>query len=172
MTAIIAAYSANRVIGKNNTVPWRIREDMKYFKKVTDGSTILMGRNTYQSILDDFGKSLPNRRNIVVSGSLKAVEKGFELARSLGQALKMSDANNPSEEVFIVGGAVLYKTALDDDVVDQMYITEVHAEVDGDVFFPEFDKGDWVEVSRRELTKDDNNAYDYAFTVLIRSAKA
>jgi dihydrofolate reductase len=172
MTSIIAAYSTNRVIGNDNAIPWKMSDDMNHFRKVTDGSTVIMGRNTYQSLLDTLGGALPNRRNIVVSKSLIEVEEGFEVVDSLEKALGKSNALSEQDEVFIIGGSQLYAYALEEDLVDQMYITEIHGHVAGDAYFPEYDKGDWLEVSRVEKSKDAKNNYDYAFTLLIRSASA
>jgi len=168
MTAIVVAYTKNRVIGKDNDLPWHMPADMKHFKDITTGGTVIMGRKTYDSVIKQLKGPLPNRRNIVVSRSLKSVPKGWELAGSIDEALEMADADNSDAEAFVVGGEQIFKSVLDDDLIDQLYLTEIDTEIDGDAFFPDLNEADWLEISNVKHSKDDKNPYDYSFIVKIR----
>ena len=144
MLSIIVAISENNCIGKNNALPWNIREDMKHFKDVTSGSIVLMGRNTWESIPVKFSP-LSNRKNIVVTRDENyEVPENVEIYSSIDEALE----KYKSENVFIIGGASIYKQTI--DKADQLFITEVHQFVDGDTFFPEIDKNVWQEVERED----------------------
>jgi dihydrofolate reductase len=132
MISIIAAMNNERVIGKNNALPWNIPEDLKNFKKLTSGNAIIMGRKTYESI----GRPLPNRQNIVVSKTMEPAE-GIEVCRSLEAAVTAAK----SEEVFVIGGATIYQQAL--PFTDRMYLSYVDKKVEGDVFFPKFEEAEW-----------------------------
>lgn len=132
---LIAAVAENRVIGRDGGLPWHIPADLKHFKALTTGHTVIMGRRTYESI----GKPLPNRRNIVVSRTMtQPPTEGVELAASLEEAL----ARASQEECFIIGGAQLYAEAL--PRAQWLHLTRVHAEVEGDVLFPEVDWSQWI----------------------------
>ena len=139
--AIIVARAKNGVIGVNNTLPWRLPEDLKHFKNTTLGHPIIMGRNTWESL----GKALPGRRNIVVSRNPDYEAADAEVFESLDDAI---DACSGSDKVFIIGGAQIYDEAL--IYVDKLIITEVDIEVDGDAYFPNVDEMLWKEVSREE----------------------
>ena len=135
--SLITAMDDNRTIGFNNTLPWHIPEDLKHFKETTKGCTVIMGRKTYDSL--GIYKPLPNRINVVISRTQTKDNKNpFVLFNdSLEQAIE----DHKDEEVFIIGGAEIYKQAL--PLVDSMYITHVEGKHDGDTFFPEFDKSEW-----------------------------
>ncbi len=158
--SLIVAKSENNVIGKDNQIPWRLSKDLKYFKKCTLNHTIIMGRKTYESI----GKALPKRNNVVLSSTM-APQAGISVCRSMQEALG-SCVMRKEKEVFIIGGAALYELAL--DFVDRLYITEVKAVIEGNVFFPEFDMSEWNELSRTSNTKDERNEYDFDFVVFER----
>jgi dihydrofolate reductase len=132
---IIAAVAKNRVIGKDNKLPWHISEDLKNFKRLTTGNTVLMGRKTFQSI----GKPLPNRHNIVISRSMPATS-GVDVCRSVEEGLQK--ARSYGRDVFIIGGANLYQEML--PYADMMYISYVKGDYEGDVYFPEFNEEDWA----------------------------
>ncbi len=149
--AIIVARAKNGVIGVNNTLPWRLPEDLKHFKNTTLGHPIIMGRNTWESL----GKALPGRRNIVVSRNPDYEANGAEVFTSLEDAI---DACTGNEKVFIIGGAQIYDEAL--AYVDKLIITEVDIEVDGDAYFPNIDDMMWQETSREE---HHNGDLAYAF---------
>jgi len=150
--SIIAAIARNGVIGKNNTLPWHLPADMAFFKKTTTGHTIVMGRKNYQ----DIGRPLPNRRNIVLSRDTGFRAKGCEVVNSFDEMLAITDDN---EEVFIIGGAGLYVTAL--AVAPRMLITKIAAEIKGDVLFPEIIWNDWQEISSEHHDADEKNKYAF-----------
>lgn len=141
---IIAAISENNAIGKEGDIPWEIPEDMKHFKEKTMGNPVIMGRKTYQSIPENY-RPLTGRTNIVLTRSgFKPEEKNVEVANSLEQAYEL--AENIGEKAFIIGGASVYREALKH--ADKMILTEVHREVDGDTFFPEWNQEEWKEIQR------------------------
>ena len=140
MVNIIVAVADNGAIGKDNSLLWHIREDLKYFKKVTMGCPVIMGRRTFESI----GRPLPGRQNIVVSKSgTYALPEGVLPAGSLEEAVSKAEG----DEMFVIGGGQIYRQAL--PLADSLYVTEVHVTVeDADTFFPEIDAGQWEEESR------------------------
>lgn len=157
--SIIVAMDKNRVIGKDNDLPWRLSADLKHFKAVTMGKPIIMGRKTYESI----GRPLPGRKNIVMTHSSGFVAEGCTVVSSLDEAMqKAGDVN----EIMIMGGAGLYQQMLKH--ANRLYLTEVHTEIEGDVYFPEFDKGDWLELERQDHSADEKNNFDYSFVILER----
>lgn len=150
--SLIVAYSQNRTIGKDNQLPWRLPGDLAHFKRHTLGHPIIMGRHTWLSL----GRPLPGRTNIVVSRSGQGDFTGAVLVNSLEAALEHAAAE---EEVFIIGGAQLYGDAL--ALVDRIVATEVHAEVEGDAFFPALDASAWVETERQPQPPENGLAYDF-----------
>ncbi len=159
MIIIIAAIDKNRVIGKGNTIPWHLPADFAHFKETTAGHPVIMGLNTYKSI----GRPLPNRTNIVLSKDDEEIE-GCLMAHSLPEAFDM--AKEKSEDIFVIGGASIYGQAL--PFADMLNLTLIDAEVNGDIFFPEFNRDEWKEVSREERKADEKNIYDMAFVKYIR----
>lgn len=153
--ALVWAMTDERVIGKGNELPWRLPEDLKHFRAVTTGHAILMGRLTHQSI----GRALPGRRNIIVTSRPELVAEGCEVAPSLEAALAM--AYESDDEPRIIGGARLYADAL--PAATKLFLTEVHRKIEGDVFFPELDRGAWRELERRA-----GETPDVEFVVLER----
>lgn len=153
----VVAYSRNRVIGKDNTLPWHLPADLQHFKKNTLGQPIVMGRKTWQSL----GRPLPGRRNVVVSRDPGFQATGAEVFNSLEQAIAAC-GNEPV--VCIIGGAQIFTDAL--PIMHEIIATEVHADVDGDVFFPELPAGKWREVSR--LPQPPENGYTYDFVTYHR----
>lgn len=153
----IAALSRNRVIGKNNDLPWRLPDDMKFFMETTKGHHVIMGRKNYDSLHPKF-KPLPHRTNIVITRQqnfsapgciiLHAVEPGIEIARK-----------NSETECFIIGGAEIYKLAM--PYTTRLYLTEIDADIDGDTFFPEIDLAQWKEVDRKYHPSDQKHAYAF-----------
>ncbi len=143
--SLIVAAADNNVIGLYNKMPWHIAEDFKHFKEITTGKPCIMGRKTYESILDALGKPLPGRDSIVISRAGYDHE-GAVVVKSLGEALEQSNG----DEVMIIGGAQIYKLALDNDLVTRIYLTRVHQEPEGDAFFPELSEDVWKEVERDE----------------------
>lgn len=160
MISLIVAIAENGIIGNGNDLPWHLPADLAYFKEKTTGQSVLMGEKTYLSI----GKALPNRRNIVLSDNPDFSPVDAEVVRSLDDAVKIAqDAN-----AFIIGGRTVYGLFL--PYVDKLYITWVKSNVDGDVFFPEFDLDDFIEVSRNNRLSDEKNKYDLDFTVYERKS--
>jgi len=150
--SIIVAMSSNRVIGVNNTLPWHLSEDLKHFKSLTTGHTIIMGRKTYESI----GRPLPNRRNIVISRNSNTSYEGVEVVHSLEDAFSISTND---KEVFVIGGSNIYEQAL--SFVDQLYITEIKKSFIGDAFFPEINKQIWIEYSRDDHVTNDGLEFSF-----------
>jgi dihydrofolate reductase len=137
----IAAMARGRVIGHGNTLPWRVPEDLRFFKKMTVGHSIIMGRKTYEST----GKPLPQRRNIVITRQPGYAAPGCEVVGTLEDAVAAARTSDP--EPFIIGGAEIYRQAL--PTLTRMYLTFIDREVPGDAFFPEYDPAQWRETERR-----------------------
>lgn len=156
MIGLIVAFSKNRVIGINNQLPWNIPNDLKYFKKETMGKTIVMGRNTFESI----GKPLPGRKNIVVTSNK---DWSFDGVETIDSIEKIRDYQ---EDIMIIGGAKLYEQTI--HLVDRLYITKIEHEFEGDAFFPELDLNEWVKIRKEKGEKNDKNPYDYFFEIYER----
>ena len=156
MITIIAAIGNNNELGKGNDLIWHLPADLQRFKKRTTGHAIIMGRNTFESI----GKPLPNRRSIIITRNTSYQKEGCEIVHSLEDAIKLIE---PQDDAFIIGGAQIYKEAMEKNVVDQLDITKVHQDFEADVFFPTIDSKTWKEVSREDLSPDEKNLYTYSF---------
>jgi dihydrofolate reductase len=154
----IVAISENHVIGKDNKLLWHLPKDLKHFKDTTTGHTVIMGRKTYDSV----GKPLPKRRNIIVTRQTITIE-GCEVVNSIEAALALCKSES---EVFVVGGAEIYKQAM--KLTDRIYLTIVHQNFDGDSFFPEIDDTEWKEVSREDFEPDAKNLIPFSFITLER----
>ena len=157
--SLIVALARNRVIGRDNQLPWRLSADLQHFKRLTMGKPIVMGRKTCESI----GKPLPGRTNIVVTRNSSFSAEGCRVVHSIDEALV---AAGGADEVMIMGGENLYSQLL--PRADRLYLTEVQAEVSGDAWFPEFDATQWQELERESHRADENNEFDYDFVVLAR----
>lgn len=163
--AIIVAQASNRVIGVNNKLPWHLPEDLRYFKQVTMGKPIIMGRNTFESI----GRPLPGRENIVISRQSNYAPDGVKVVDSLDVAYELAESIglvNGIDEAMVIGGAQIYEQAL--PKAERLYLTQVEAEIDGDAWFPEFQQNDWKEVGRENFSAEGPNPYNYSFIVLDR----
>ena len=156
MITIIAAIAKNNALGKDNDLIWHLPADLKRFKNITSGHHILMGRNTFESI----GKPLPNRTTIIITRNKNYFKDGCLIAHSLEEAIDLVDND---EAIFIIGGAQIYKEAIEKDLVDQLDITQVHHEFEADVFFPKIDSKIWEETSREDFKADEKNKFDYSF---------
>ena len=163
--SIVAAVAANGVIGRGNGLPWHLAGDLKWFKGLTLGHHMIMGRRTFDSV----GKPLPNRTTVVVTRDASwAAPAGVLVARTIDEALRMSVQD---DEPFICGGAEIYRQTL--HLADRMYITQVHAEPEGDTYFPEFDDvNEWKLSDREDFEPDQNNDYAYSFLTYDRAAPA
>ena len=159
MITIIAAMDKNRVIGKGNIIPWHLPSDFAHFRKTTAGCPIIMGLNTYKSI----GRPLPNRTSIVLSKDDEKID-GCLMAHSLEEAFDI--AKSVSENIFVVGGASVYEQAL--SFADQLNLTFIDAEVEGDIYFPEVNFDEWKEVNREERKADEKNIYDMSFVKYVK----
>lgn len=171
--SIIVAMANNRAIGKDNQLLWHLPEDLQYFKRTTMGKPIIMGRKTFESI----GRALPGRLNIVITRQQDWSFDGVKVVHSIAEAIALAEAQSfidGKDEVMVIGGAEIYKTALPE--AQKLYITYVDAHIDGDAFFPEVDQQLWQETSREAHAASDSilnndskqNPYDYAFCVLER----
>ena len=156
MLSIIVAKAKNNIIGKNNELVWHLPEDLKHFKELTTGHTIIMGRKTYESL----GKPLPNRKHIIFSQNpdFKVHEENVQGVHSL---LEIQDLIEGKEEAFVIGGAMIYNFLM--PYVKKMYVTEIKQEFDGDAFFPIIDSEKWKETSRTTGIKNEENNLDYDF---------
>ncbi len=163
MISIIVAMAKNNVIGSLNKLPWYLPRDLKHFSSTTKGHTVIMGRNTYLSIVERLGKPLPERKNIVVSSQKDFSAPECIVVNTLDEALEMSPKD---EEVFVIGGAQLYKSAL--PYAQRLYITHVEAEINGDAFFPEFNLEDWQVVSEEHHESDEKNQFGATFKIYER----
>jgi len=161
---IVAAIARGGVIGSGNTIPWRVPEDMARFRALTMGHPVVMGRRTWDSLPDRF-RPLPGRRNIVVTRNPAWAAEGVDRASSLEDAVALL---GDEEQVFVIGGAELYALAL--PLADELQLTEIEADVDGDVFFPLLDAADFEEMSRESLESETGTSI--AFVVLRRRCEA
>jgi dihydrofolate reductase len=162
MLSIISAVAKNGIIGVNNGLPWKLSGDLKYFAKTTTGKTVLMGRNTFLSIVGMIGKPLPNRKNIVLSEKKDDIIGADEVLDGWQKVIDLAK----KEDIFVIGGANVYKQAV--PYADKLYITEVDCTPVGDVSFPDFNKNDWNLVSEEPHLKDEKNEYNYNFKVYER----
>ena len=156
MITVIAAIATNNALGKDNDLIWHLPADLKRFKKVTTGHYIIMGRNTYESI----GKPLPNRTTIIITRNKNYFKEGCLIANSLEQAIEIS---KEEAQVFIIGGAQIYKETIAKNLAQQLDITLVHKDFEADVYFPEIDFKIWKEVVRENFKADEKNKLDYSF---------
>jgi dihydrofolate reductase len=159
--SLIVAVSENGVIGRDGGLPWRLSADLKHFKKTTMGHHLIIGRRTW----DEVGEPLPGRTMVVVTRSRHFAPEGVRVAHSLAEAL---DIASDDGEPFIGGGAHIYRMALENDRVDRLYLTRVHAEVEGDTFFPDVDLDRWELVSEEHHEADEKNEHPYSFLVYER----
>jgi dihydrofolate reductase len=163
--ALIVAQSDNRVIGQGGDLPWHLPEDLKFFKRTTLGKPIIMGRKTFQSI----GKPLPERINIVVTRDRSFQAEGVVVVPSVEEALNVgTDLAHigDTDEVMVIGGGEIYQATL--PLADRIYLTQVHIEIEGDVFFPELDAEVWEEVERSEVQSDTKTGFTYSWLTLER----
>ncbi|MED4599510.1 dihydrofolate reductase [Paenibacillus validus] len=163
----ILAMDEARGIGVDNRLPWHLPADLAYFRKKTTGSTILMGRKTYDSI----GKPLPKRTNVILTRDASFQAEGCTVIRSVEEAAQVygRGGRNEEEELFVIGGAEVFQLLM--PYADRLYITEIAHRFEADTFFPELEPLEWREVSRERGVKDEKNPYDYDFVVYERVRK-
>lgn len=160
--AYVVAMDENRVIGRDNDLPWRLPDDMGWFREKTMGKPCIMGRKTYDSLPDRF-RPLPGRLNIVVTRNRDYHAPGAVVVDSIEAALR---AAGDAEEIIIVGGGELFRRLL--PVVDRLYLTKVQGTVEGDVFFPPFDMAQWSEQFRQEHPADERHPLPFTWLILDR----
>ncbi|CAN5446699.1 dihydrofolate reductase [soil metagenome] len=164
--SLIAALTTNRVIGKNNDLPWRLPDDMNYFMRTTKGHTVIMGRKNYESLPEKY-RPLPNRINIVVTRQKGFHAPGCKVVHSLEEAIELVKSSNETE-VFNIGGAEIFAQGL--SLADRLYLTEINTTLEGDTYFPEIDKSIWRETSRVHHAADERHAFPFDFVVYDRKA--
>lgn len=156
--SIVVAASTNNVIGKDNGLLWHLPNDMKFFKNTTWGMPVIMGRKTFESL----GKPLTGRTNIVITRQKEFLGEGIKIVSNIEEAMRVaSDAD--AREAFIIGGGEIYKQTL--PLVHRIYLTRVHAILEGDTFFPAFDENNWQLLSQLDFNADEKHLYDYCFQV-------
>lgn len=157
--AVVAAVAENGVIGRDGGLPWHLPEDMKFFKRLTMGHTVIMGRRTWEEL----GKPLPGRRNIVITRDPAREFPGAERAASLHDALALSEED---AQIFIIGGGEVYRQAL--HYADRLFLTHVHAAVEGDTHFPDWGEALWRVVEERRVPADERHAYPFTIRSYVR----
>lgn len=151
MISLIAAMSKNRVIGNDNSLIWKLPADMKRFKEITTGKSVIMGRKTYESI----GRPLPNRRNIIITRNESYSVDGCEVVSSLEKAIEICNS-----DAIIIGGGEIYSQSL--PIADRIHLTIIHENFEGDTYFPELGE-EWAKVSREDHQPDEKNQHKYSF---------
>ena len=159
--SLLVAASENNVIGKDNKLPWLLPNDLKYFKNLTWGLPILMGRKTFDSI----GKPLPGRKSIVITRNRNWKQEGVEVVHSVADAVEKAETFS-AKEIFVIGGAEIFATAL--SMANRIYLTRIHHQFEGDVFFPKVNSSEWKLVSERFCAADDKNHYSHTYQVWER----
>jgi len=160
--SLIVAAAENNAIGKNNQLLWKLPNDFKFFKNTTWGMPVVMGRKTYESL----GKALPGRFNVVITRQADWKADDAVVVNSLDEALLKAKENN-TKEIFIIGGAEIYKQAID-TVANKIYLTRVHTQIDGDAYFPDVDTAKWEMSAIEDFTKDAQHDFDYSFQTWTR----
>ena len=159
MISLVVAMARNQVIGRDNTLPWHLPEDLKHFKAVTLGKPILMGRKTFESI----GKALPGRANLVLTRDAAWERPGVVAVRSVDEALQRCAG---ADELAGIGGAEVFQLLM--PLATRIYLTRIEADIAGDTVFPPLDRSEWREVASRRIAADERNAYDMTFVTLAR----
>lgn len=163
IVSLIVAIAENNGIGKDNDLLWHLPNDMKYFKEKTLNHHIITGRKNYISIPEKY-RPLVNRTNIVLTRNTNFSEDGCVIKHNLRDAIDYAKSNN-EEELFIIGGGQIYKEALEEGLIDKMYITHVHQPFEADTFFPEIDNNIWNKKSELTIEPDEKNPYKHSFVV-------
>ena len=159
--SLIVAVSENMVIGKDNKLAWHLPDDMNYFSNMTKGHSIIMGRKNWESIPKKY-RPLPERKNIVVTRNNKFEDKGAIIVNSIEKAVEKARTFD-EEEIFIIGGGEIYKLGF--PYVDKLYITEIYANIDGNTYFPKWNKENWKEISRISHPKDEKHEFDFDYVI-------
>ena len=164
MISLIVAYDKQQDIGRENSLAWKLPEDLKNFKKITENNYIVMGRKTFESI----GRALPNRKNVILTKNKDYAQDKCLIIHDIQDILNLS-ASKPHYEIFIIGGAQIYNEFV--DIADRLYVTEVDAEIDNiDAYFPKWDRSKYKCIGSREYQKDDKNEFDFNFSVFEKQS--
>lgn len=171
--SMVAARSLNNVIGRDNDLPWRAKEDVKFFKEQTLGKPLIMGRKTFESLDNTFGRPLPGRANIVITRdeSYDYDHPDVYVTNTLDDALAIAREiaeRDAVDEICIGGGAEIYRLAM--PVADRMYLTDIHAEIEGDTFYPEFDESEWTRVAEKFFEAAPGDTADFTIVTWDRAA--
>jgi len=161
LLSIIVAIANNNVIGKDNKIIWNLPEDMKHFKNITFGHTIIMGKETFKSI----GRVLPNRKHIVFSKNKKLITNNKDV-KIVSNISEIEDLIESNEEVFVIGGATIYNLLM--PYVKKMYITRIYQEFEGDTYFPLINENEWKIIQKEKGTRNEKNNLDYEFIYIER----
>lgn len=161
LISMIAAMGRNRVIGKDNDIPWHLPDDFQYFKDTTKHHHVIMGRKNWESLPPRF-QPLPDRTNIVITRQSNYNADGATVVQSIDQALELAKSNDETEAM-IIGGGEIYRMGL--ERADRIYLTEIQGEFEGQVTFPELDQSKWKEVSRKHHPADERHLYSFDFVV-------
>jgi len=164
--SLIVAVAENGVIGKDNDLIWHLPKDMQFFKEITIGHHVIMGRKNFESIPYKY-RPLPNRTNIIITRQSEYKAEGCIVVNSVETALEIAK-NNGDIEPFIIGGGQIYRIAIEKNLVDKIYLTKIHHSFKGDTFFPEL-SSDWKETNKTENKADDKHKYNYDFITLERN---
>ena len=159
--SIIVAIAQNNAIGKDNRLLWHLSDDLKRFRKLTTGHTLIMGRNTFLSLPNG---ALPKRRHIVISDVESETFEGCEMAASIPEAITLA---GETDECFVIGGGMVYAQFL--PVTGKLYLTQVNASFEADTFFPQIDFTQWSPVVSEEVSAGDKNEYDHTYTEYVRN---
>ncbi len=154
--SFVVAVAKNNVIGKDNTLPWHLPADLRFFKNLTTGHHIIMGRKTF----DSFGKPLPNRTSVVITRQKDYRPEGCIVVHSIEEAIKVAAVE---KEIFIIGGAEIFKQTM--PIADRIYLTRIDQEFEGDTFFPELNKEEWELKEKQDFEPDEKNKYSYSFCI-------
>ena len=160
MISLIWAMDENGLIGNKNALPWHLPADLKFFKNTTMGLPIAMGRKTWDSL----GRPLPGRENIVITRNPMFTTKGCTVLNSVDALVQYSQNNE--RDIFVIGGAEIYKLVL--PFANRLYLTRIHAQFNGDTYFPELNMSDWELISKEKGNRDEDNPYDYYFEIYER----
>ena len=161
IVSLLVAADENNVIGTDNQLPWHLPNDLKYFKNLTWAMPILMGRKTFESI----GKPLPGRKSIVITRNKDWQHEGVNVVHSIEEAIALA-SKDAVKEIFVIGGAEIFKTSLGQ--ANRIYLTRIHHQFEGDVYFSKLDKNEWNLVNQKDCAADEKNAYAHSFQVWER----
>ena len=160
---LIVAASENNVIGVKNDLPWHLPNDMNFFKRMTLNTTVIMGRKNYLSIPEKY-RPLKKRLNIIITKNKAFHAQDCLIANSLEEAIKIG--KKAQKDIYVIGGGMVYKYAIKNNLIDMIYLTRVHATINGDTFFPEINMNHWEVINSEFHAKDQNHKYDFTFFTL------